>query len=104
MRFINHIEIPAGNKLLRKGDVHVYSKADIQQLCDASALKLELYEVRKGFRLHCVVRKPDYIELQNKWKFLRIKEAFQSVLFVRFILCYILLQVFFPYYYLYESL
>ncbi len=58
MWFINHIEIPAANKLLRKGDVHVYSKADIQGLCDASDLKLELYEVRKGFRLHCVVRKP----------------------------------------------
>lgn len=59
MWFINHIEIPAANKLLRKGDVHVYSKADIQGLCDASDLKLELYEVRKGFRLHCVVRKLD---------------------------------------------
>ncbi len=59
MWFMNHIEIPVANKLLRKGDVHVYSKADIQRLCDASALKMELYEVRKGFRLHCVVRKPD---------------------------------------------
>ena len=37
--------------------VHVYSREDIQQLCKASGLKLESYEVRKGFRLHCVVRK-----------------------------------------------
>lgn len=59
MWFINHIEIPIANKVMHKGDVHVYSKADIQRLCDASAMKLELYEVRKGFRLHCVVRKPD---------------------------------------------
>ena len=40
-----------------KGDVHVYSREDIQQLCKASGLKLESYEVRKGFRLHCVARK-----------------------------------------------
>ena len=57
MWFINHIEIPAANRLLRKGDVHVYSRDDIQRLCDKSGMKLELYEVRKGFRLHCVVRK-----------------------------------------------
>lgn len=58
MWIFNHIEIPICNKVLRTGDVHVYSKADIQRLCDISGLTLELYEVRKGFRLHCVVRKP----------------------------------------------
>lgn len=58
MWLINHIEIPAANKVMHKGDVHVYSKSDIQKLCDVSGMKLELYEVRKGFRLHCVVRKP----------------------------------------------
>lgn len=56
MWFINHIEIPVINKVLRKGDVHVYSKDDMQRLCDVSGMKLESYEVRKGFRLHCVVR------------------------------------------------
>ncbi len=56
--FFNHIEIPAANRFLNKGDVRVYSKDAIQRLCDAGGLKLELYEVRKGFRLHCVVRKP----------------------------------------------
>lgn len=60
MWFINHIEIPLCNSLLHKGDVHVYSRADIQRLCDVSGLKLELYEVRKGFRLHCVVRKEEH--------------------------------------------
>lgn len=59
MWFMNHVEIPIANKVMRKGDVHVYSRTDMQRLCDASGLKLELYEVRKGFRLHCVVRKPD---------------------------------------------
>lgn len=58
MWLINHIEIPLVNKILHKGDVRVYSRDDIQRLCDVSGLKLERYEVRKGFRLHCVVRKP----------------------------------------------
>ena len=58
MWLINHIEIPLVNKILHKGDVRVYSRNDIQRLCDVSGLKLERYEVRKGFRLHCVVRKP----------------------------------------------
>ncbi len=57
MWLMNRVEIPLANKFMGKGDVHVYSRADIQRLCDASGLKLELYEVRKGLRLHCVVRK-----------------------------------------------
>lgn len=58
MWFFNRIEIPVANRFLNKGDVRVYSRDAIQRLCDAGGLKLELYEVRKGFRLHCVVRKP----------------------------------------------
>lgn len=57
MWFFNHIEIPVLRTVLRKGDVHVYTEDDIQKLCRASGLQLERYEVRKGFRLHCVVRK-----------------------------------------------
>lgn len=57
MWLFNHIEIPVLNKIQGKGDVHVYSREDIRRLCSASGLKLESYEVRKGFRLHCVVRK-----------------------------------------------
>lgn len=57
MWFINHIEIPVVNHVLRKGDVHAYSRAELQGLCQASGLTLEAWEVRKGFRLHCVVRK-----------------------------------------------
>ncbi|MCM1326164.1 MAG: methyltransferase domain-containing protein [Bacteroidales bacterium] len=59
MWFYNRIEIPLINKILHKGDVHVYTRTDIRRLCEASGLKLERYEVRKGFRLHCVVRKSD---------------------------------------------
>lgn len=58
MWFFNHIEIPVLRTVLRKGDVHVYTEDDIQKLCRISGLKLERYEVRKGFRLHCVCRKP----------------------------------------------
>lgn len=54
--FINHIEIPIANKVLRKGDVCVYSREDIERLCEESELRLEFYEIRKGFRLHCVIR------------------------------------------------
>lgn len=57
MWFFNHIEIPVLRTVLRKSDVHVYTKEDIQKLCRISGLKLEWYEVRRGFRLHCVVRK-----------------------------------------------
>lgn len=58
MWLINHIEMPIVNSFFKKGDVHCYTKNDIQRLCTASGLKLERYEVRKGFRLHCVVKKP----------------------------------------------
>lgn len=57
MWIMNHIEIPLLNKMAKKGDVHVYSREEIQKLCDASGLRLESYEIRKGFRLHCVCRK-----------------------------------------------
>lgn len=57
MWLMNRVEIPLANRLVGKGDVHVYSRSDIQKLCDRSGLTLELYEVRKGLRLHCVVRK-----------------------------------------------
>ena len=57
MWFFNHIEIPVIRALFHKGDVHVYTKEDIQKLCRISGLRLERYEVRKVFRLHCVVRK-----------------------------------------------
>lgn len=52
----NHIEIPILNLVLKKGDVRVYCKKDIVKLCETSGLKLEKFECRKGFRLHCVCR------------------------------------------------
>lgn len=58
MWFINHIEIPAVNRFIKKGDVHCYTEAELQKLCLQNGLQLERYEIRKGFRLHCVVRNP----------------------------------------------
>lgn len=57
MWLMNHVEIPVVNKIFKKGDVHVYTRKDIQKLCNSSGLILEAFEVRKGSRLHCVVRK-----------------------------------------------
>ncbi len=53
----NHIEIPLLNRFFQKGDVKCYSKNDVQQLCDESNLILERFEIRKGMRLHAVIRK-----------------------------------------------
>lgn len=73
MWFFNNMEIPFFNRFCGKGDVHCYTKADIEKLCVASGLQLEKYEVRKGFRLHCVVR--------NKYQNLhRVDAKLQQVL------------------------
>ncbi len=54
---INHIEIPISNRIFKKGDVHVYSRNDIERLCEYAGLKMERFEARKDFRLHSVCRK-----------------------------------------------
>lgn len=53
----NRIEIPLLNRMGR-GDVHVYGAREIQMMCEDAGLKMERFEMRKGFRLHCMVRKP----------------------------------------------
>lgn len=53
----NHIEIPLINLLLKKGDVKVYGKGDIEALCQGAGLTLASFERRKGLRMHCVCRK-----------------------------------------------
>lgn len=55
--FFNHVEIPLINLLLKKGDVWVYGKADIEALCQGAGLTLASFERRKGLRMHCVCRK-----------------------------------------------
>lgn len=53
----NHIEMPLVH-LIGHGDVRIYSREDVQQLCKNAGLHMERFEYRKGVRLHCVVRKP----------------------------------------------
>lgn len=55
--FMNKIELPVVNRILKKGDFHVYSKKEIQRLCGNSLLTLESFEHKKGFRLHACIRK-----------------------------------------------
>lgn len=54
--FVNHIELRALN-YIGYGDVHCYNRQEIQTLCEQANLKLELFEQRKGLRLHAVIRK-----------------------------------------------
>ncbi len=56
---MNHVEIPVIN-LTGHGDVHVYGKQEVEALCSKAGLRIELYEKRGFFRLHCVARKPGY--------------------------------------------
>ena len=54
---MNYVEMPIIN-LTGHGDVHVYGKEEVQLLCRKAGLKMELFEKRGFFRLHCVARKP----------------------------------------------
>ncbi len=54
---INHIELPICNRIAHKGDVHCYSLDEVRALCCDYGLKPELIEVRRGMRLHAVMRK-----------------------------------------------
>lgn len=53
---INHIEIPLAH-LAGHGDVRVYSRSQIQSMCEKAGLSLESFEQRKGLRMHCAARK-----------------------------------------------
>ena len=54
--FCNKIEIPLIN-LKGKGDVHMYDRNEIQELCKNAGLHMESFEKHGFCRLHCVVRK-----------------------------------------------
>ena len=54
--FCNHIEMPLAH-LIGKGDVRVYGREDIRQLCGKAGLHMESFEKRGFCRLHCGVRK-----------------------------------------------
>ena len=54
---MNHVEVPLIN-LTGHADVHMYSGKEVEALCNNAGLKMELFEARGFFRLHCVARKP----------------------------------------------
>lgn len=59
MWLINHIELPIIRTVFHKGDVHCYNRAEIAALCQQSGMVMERFEIRKGFRMHCVCRKQE---------------------------------------------
>ena len=58
--FMNNVEMRIIN-LTGHGDVHVYGKDEVMELCNRAGLKMELFEERGLFRLHCVARKPAWL-------------------------------------------
>lgn len=53
---MNKIEMPLAN-LCGHGDVQVPTRDLVYKCCKEAGLAIEKFEIRKGMRLHCVVRK-----------------------------------------------
>ena len=54
--FMNHVEFPLAH-LMGHGDVHVPTRSLVEECCQKAGLQIEKFEIRRGMRLHCVVRK-----------------------------------------------
>ena len=54
--FMDHIELPLAN-LCGHGDVRIATRETVTECCRKAGLKVEKFELRKGMRMHCVVRK-----------------------------------------------
>lgn len=54
---MDHIELPLAN-LCGHGDVKIATRETVTECCRKAGLKVEKFELRKGMRMHCVVRKP----------------------------------------------
>ena len=54
--FMDNIELPIAN-LLGHGDVKIAQRKTVMECCKNVGLKVEKFEIRKGMRMHCVVRK-----------------------------------------------
>lgn len=52
---MDKIELPFAN-LCGHGDVKIATREKITECCRMTGLKVEKFEIRKGMRLHCVVR------------------------------------------------
>jgi hypothetical protein len=53
---INHIELPLVH-LFGHGDYKLASRKTVMECCEQAGLIVEKFEIRKGMRLHCVIRK-----------------------------------------------
>lgn len=53
---VDHVELPLAN-LIGKGDYKMASRKTVFTCAEAAGLIVERYEVRKGMRLHAVIRK-----------------------------------------------
>ena len=53
---MDHIELPLAN-LCGHGDVRIATRETVAECCRKAGLKEEKFEIRKGMRMHCVVRK-----------------------------------------------
>jgi len=54
--FVDHIELPLAN-LIGKGDFKMASRKTVYTCSENAGLIVESYEIRKGMRLHAVIRK-----------------------------------------------
>ena len=54
--FMDKIELPLAN-LCGHGDVTIATREVVTECCKKAGLKVEKLEIRKGMRMHCVVRK-----------------------------------------------
>lgn len=54
--FMDKIELPIAN-LCGHGDVKIATRKVVTECCEKVGLKIEKFELRKGMRMHCVVRK-----------------------------------------------
>ena len=54
--FINTIELPLANRI-GHGDVKLATRETVEECCKNAGLKVEKFEIRKGMRLHSVIRK-----------------------------------------------
>ena len=57
---INHVELPLAN-LLHKGDVCIYSRKEIERMCQRARLTLEVFQNDRFWHLHAVMRKPKVV-------------------------------------------
>ena len=53
---MNTLEMPLAN-ICGHGDVRVPTRDVVMKCCKKAGLKVEKFEIRKGMRMHCVVRK-----------------------------------------------